>query len=268
MTMGSITQRQSVLPVIPDIALHYAAYKGEADIIASLLSFKADVNAQNKDENDATPLHEAASRGHKAIVETLLKAGAIIDARKKCGSTPLHVAAGKGHTEVVEVLLQAHADKEALDEAWYTPLHKAAAHGHGEVVEVLFRAGAYIDHKDRCGMTPLSKAFASLMINKAPPHSAPHVIQVLLLEGNASLKNVDDFFLDARIFFSLWGFDISLFESTLAQSKKLGELHSTCLIEFLETYSLPKALAQLIIEYHTCLDIRIMLFERAKLLVP
>ncbi len=48
-------------------------------------------------QEDRTPLHLAAQKGHKALAETLVdRMGSNIAARTTDGSTMLHIAVGRG----------------------------------------------------------------------------------------------------------------------------------------------------------------------------
>lgn len=47
-----------------------------------------------------TPLHNAASNGHVAVIETLIQAGALVNARAGNNATALFIAAQNGHLEV------------------------------------------------------------------------------------------------------------------------------------------------------------------------
>lgn len=80
---------------------------------------------------------KAAKSGDAARVEELLAGdAALVGARDKDGSTPLHRAAWKGHAAVVELLLEAGADVNARSQNEHygdTPLH-AAAHGNQRAV--------------------------------------------------------------------------------------------------------------------------------------
>lgn len=62
----------------------------------------ANVNAKDKDGD--TPVHDAALRGHKDIVELLLAEGADANARDNSGQTPADEASRRGHEEVVNLL--------------------------------------------------------------------------------------------------------------------------------------------------------------------
>ena len=48
-----------------------------------------------KSDDGWTPLHDAASMGHKEIVELLLAKGANVNAKNNYGNTPLDLASGE-----------------------------------------------------------------------------------------------------------------------------------------------------------------------------
>ena len=48
-----------------------------------------------------TPLHNAASNSHVAIIEVLIRAGASVNARAGSNATALFIAAQNGHAEVL-----------------------------------------------------------------------------------------------------------------------------------------------------------------------
>lgn len=108
------------------------------------------------------PLHYAAYRGNFEIVIELLSAGANPNARsesskniRRDGGAPLHLAADGGSIEVVAALLRAGADPSAKDKSGWTPLHYAAFDGHAEIVTTLLDAGADATAKDKLGRTPI-----------------------------------------------------------------------------------------------------------------
>lgn len=65
-------------------ALHFAAHYGRVADIESLIATGADVHA--KDNSELTPLCSAVIMGHLAVVDVLLKHGAIADYRSPIGS--------------------------------------------------------------------------------------------------------------------------------------------------------------------------------------
>jgi len=84
----------------------------------------------------APPLHRAAWRGHTNVVSLLLRAGAIVDARR-AGTTALQEAAARGHTDTVKRLLEAGADVNAGAGGLGTPVLAALKSGHFEVAKFL-----------------------------------------------------------------------------------------------------------------------------------
>jgi ankyrin repeat protein len=64
-----------------------------------------------KDNKGSTPLHLAAGRGHRDVVELLLANNADVNAKANNGATPLDFAGGGGHKDVVE-LLRLHGSHE------------------------------------------------------------------------------------------------------------------------------------------------------------
>mmetsp|Transcript_97149 Transcript_97149/g.299425 ORF Transcript_97149/g.299425 Transcript_97149/m.299425 type:complete len:240 (+) Transcript_97149:63-782(+) len=86
-------------------ALHGAAKKGHAQIVALLLERRAKVNARAAALHGETPLHYAAKYGHAGVVRMLLRGGADPTVAAEDGRIPLQYAQGKGHAHVETVLL-------------------------------------------------------------------------------------------------------------------------------------------------------------------
>lgn len=102
---------------------------------------------------------KAAKRGDLVGLKSLLDLdGGLIEARDTDGSTALHCATWKGHDAVVEWLLSAGADVLAHNENdhWGTTALHAAAHANQpRIAQRLIDAGADVNAKDREGRTPL-----------------------------------------------------------------------------------------------------------------
>ena len=127
--------------------------KGHTAVVDRLLA--AGANKEKVNVNQATPLYIAAFGGHLPIVERLLQAGANKEKPNIKQATPLFAAASGGHVAVVDRLLAAGADKEKSNINHATPLFIAAENGHVPVVEHLLAAGANKDKPNVNQATPL-----------------------------------------------------------------------------------------------------------------
>jgi cytohesin len=83
--------------------LHDAALKGTREVIELLLAHAAEINARNR-EDGATPLHFAASFGRLDAVKALVEHGADTGLKTGKDSTALQLAAENGFTDVVAFL--------------------------------------------------------------------------------------------------------------------------------------------------------------------
>lgn len=84
-----------------DNALHVVVRWDDYEAARILLAHGINVN--QKGEEGYTPLHEACSRGHKAIVKLLLESGADPFART-AGDLPFTTARLSGHDEICELI--------------------------------------------------------------------------------------------------------------------------------------------------------------------
>ena len=97
----------------------------DAEILGDMLSAEPSC-ALAKDDNMSTPLHAAAQRGERLLVEKIAEHCEDLDPRNNKNATPLHWAAALGHSECIEVLLTAGADPNLQDLSKDTPLIDAA----------------------------------------------------------------------------------------------------------------------------------------------
>ena len=133
-----------------------AAMRGQTDVVRSLLSEGADVNAAHGD--GMTALHWAAERGDAEMAEMLIYSGGSVYAVTRIGQyTPLHLASRSGSDRVVGMLIDADADVSATTtNSGATPLHVAAASGNAKSVAMLVENGADMNARESAWQqTPL-----------------------------------------------------------------------------------------------------------------
>jgi cytohesin len=123
-----------------------------------LLASGADVNG--RDLTLRTPLMVAVRQGNVGAVESLLAAGADLEAAEQLGFTALQEASELDATaqvvsNIVTRLIRAGASLESRDYVRRTPLHQAAYDGKPVVAALLLEAGARIDAVGPDNRTPL-----------------------------------------------------------------------------------------------------------------
>ena len=131
--------------------LHSACVKGHASIVKMVGKYVS-LLATTKDGN--TPLHIAATWGHKECVEALLRLDTPILLRNAAGKTALHIACEEGCVGIVN-LVGKHGSLLATTKDGDAPLHIAAARGHKECVEALLILDAPIMLRNAAGKTAL-----------------------------------------------------------------------------------------------------------------
>ena len=174
----------SSLPVaVMATPLHDAAKKGHTEEAMTLIKKGADVNARTEKGN--SPLHFAADAGHTETAMALIEKGADVNAGNENGWTPLHFAAKKGHTETAMALIEKGADVNAGDEfGSNTPLHFAAYEGHTETAMALIEKGADVNARDGLGNTPLHWAATK----KGRTETAMALIAMALIRKGADVN--------------------------------------------------------------------------------
>ena len=151
-----------------------AAMRGDKSGVQTLLQQKADVNAQQIDGTSA--LHWAVQANDLQLTELLLRAGAKPAAANKAGATPLLLAAQNGSAAMIELLLTAGVDANAsLTKTGDTALMLAARTGKADAVKVLLDHQAQVNAKETWGGT------TALMWAAAERH--PDVAKMLVEHG-------------------------------------------------------------------------------------
>ncbi len=129
-----------------------AAMKGNKAAVRSLLQKKADVNAAQTD--GTTALHWAVRLDDLETAELLIRAGANVAAATRAGATPLQLAAVNGNAAIIAALIKAGADPNApVTKYGDTTLMMAARTGNPEAIKVLLDNGATANAVETWGGT-------------------------------------------------------------------------------------------------------------------
>ncbi|KAI0687774.1 ankyrin repeat-containing domain protein [Cytidiella melzeri] len=87
-----------------ETSLHSLARTGDVEGLKAFMSSHPSINVNAKDEYGYTPLHLASDRGHGAVVEALLSAGADTSIRDEDDFTALELARVAEHDDVAAIL--------------------------------------------------------------------------------------------------------------------------------------------------------------------
>ena len=129
-----------------------AASRGDKEAVRSLLQRKANVNAPQMD--GTTALHWAVRADDLETAELLIRAGASVSAANRDGATPLLLASINGNAAMIEKLVKAGADPNAsLSKYDDTALMIAARTGKTDAIKVLLDSGAHVNAKETWGGT-------------------------------------------------------------------------------------------------------------------
>jgi len=108
-----------------------------------------------------TALHWAAFRGNREAIETLIRAGAAVDATDDNGIAPLALASANGDEAIATLLLNAGARPNLARPSGETPLMSASRSGSLPTVNALLAHGADANGKEKSkGQTALMWAIA------------------------------------------------------------------------------------------------------------
>lgn len=142
------------------LTIHTASQRGDVATVAQLLD-SGEATANDRDEEDVTPLHWAAINAQVAVCALLISRGAIVDAQGgELVATPCQWAARNGHLFVMHLLLQNGADPTICDSQGFNTLH-LTVHSSAVMPLVLvlshpaFSTSQKLDHPDTQGHTPL-----------------------------------------------------------------------------------------------------------------
>lgn len=133
--------------------LHVAAKKGRRDLVEALRTEGANLEALDK--QGRTPLHSAVMNGHLDVCICLVAKLASINAPDADQMTPLHWAAKQHHLRIVDFLLAKGADRKIFDSNGYLPLHHAVDSGEVEAINRLYTHKEDLQTRTKSGETPL-----------------------------------------------------------------------------------------------------------------
>ena len=150
-----------------------AAMKGDKAALRSLIEQKADVNAPQAD--GATAVQWAAYHDDLEMADLLIKAGANVKTPNREGATPLYLASLHGSPAMIEKLLKGGADPNERGPEGETPLMLAARAGNLEAIKVLLDNKADVNAKEKIRGT------TALMWASEQVH--PAAVQLLVARG-------------------------------------------------------------------------------------
>ena len=141
--------------------LHIAASGGHINVVSVLLKHKADVHIANN--AGMTTVMSAAANGYATALRLLLESVdydvGLLNTKDGHGSTPLMCAATDGHIAVLEILLKCEGLLlDECDSSGRTALHSAVLFGQPDAFEMLLHAGADPILADHHQTTPLMSA--------------------------------------------------------------------------------------------------------------
>jgi ankyrin repeat protein len=118
--------------------LHWAADNGYLRVVTYFVK-KCNASVKAVDIDSSTPLHKAARHGHAEVVSVLLSYGADVNAENTYHHTPLHCAVLAGSMPVAVILVEHGADvyAAACGGLGSTPFDLAKGYDHSDVADYL-----------------------------------------------------------------------------------------------------------------------------------
>lgn len=138
-------------------SLHYAAFRGNIDVIKLLIENGANIDICN---NEGLNVLHLAAQGNKTSILIYFIEKYHLDFMKidNIGSTPLHWASYVGSEESFLYLLTLNPDINKQDIEGLTPLHLAVTSDRTRIIKKLLHKGADKTIRDKQNRTPLDLA--------------------------------------------------------------------------------------------------------------
>lgn len=136
-----------------------ASAYGNTEILKCFVKLN-NFNVDGKDDNDFTPLHQAANNGHYETMRYLLEEGGASPlTQNKHAESPLNESIRRNDARSVALLLKHNADPNAVDFEGNVPIMFAIRQGFGESMEVLLKdTRTDVNRPNRYGVLPLHLA--------------------------------------------------------------------------------------------------------------
>lgn len=238
---GSGKSSSQTPPVVKD--LNWCCENGDLEGVKSLLK-PGDINGS---DDQKPPLHLAAYRGHRAIVEYLIGKGADINkTSESIGWTPVHYAASAGQADMIEYLLKMGAKMNVVAKNGHYPIHTASVNGHIPAIKKLMDAGALPEqesgdswgNKERDQMPSdirktLYASAKSLPIHAAASNNQANTVEFFILGGispdakDSRGRNVLDYATSKRGWCKTWANTIRLVDRDGSFERASKEIIST-----------------------------------------
>jgi hypothetical protein len=139
--------------------LNMACESGHSAIARGIIERGGD--PKRPDGMGRTPMMHAASRGHLKVAEVLLEHDCALDATSTGdGVSALYAAASNGHGAIVDLLIKFGAKIDSIDRDNITPLMAAIARQKWDISQSLIAAGADLKRIDASGATLLDYALS------------------------------------------------------------------------------------------------------------
>ena len=148
------------------VAIHYASFLGNIDIIKYLINYGADINAITYNKLDVIHYAAQGNQPNSLVYFYIFHRNKInLEKKDKFGSTPLHWASYSSAAEMAMYLIYFNANINQQDDNGNTPLHIAVIKNNYKMVQKLLQKGALNNIKNKQHQTAKDIALKSQLTN-------------------------------------------------------------------------------------------------------